>query len=366
MSMPSIGDNVSKLSRRVRGWSGQLDRLRYPPWRHRFLIGLIVFPIVLGGVLALAVGPLAGLAGFSPALSVAAFFRHDLRPGPRLSTAIVTGSGYSAEAVFPPPELQRLDHEAIVTGEQTTATETAPEIAPEPEPSAGPFGIPTFEIPTVQSMLGPTRKDVVVFMAEVRDYGLALNGWLDRYEQVRAESGRQFRLVFRVENDGEAPAQNVRLRVRFPEGFRHLTKSLPVKQAPDRPRFRNRWDIAPVVPLQSSALREIGRRLTADPPVGPVPIVSEEQGQLVLTYEIGHLNHGPDHLRTDPVTLLAPETGDFDLAWEALSANPGPAAGGILKLRINPSVEVEPKITSMSEVLNDQQAHRIEQVEEEA
>jgi hypothetical protein len=364
--MPPIGDKVKEFPGRIRGWFGQLGRLRYPPWRRRVLIGLIVFPLVLGGVLALTVGPVAGIAGFSPALSVAAFFRHDLRPGPRLSITMVTSSGHSIEAVFPPPELRHLDRAAIVEEERSTAAETAPRMAPEPKPSLGAFGLPTFEMPTVQSMLGPTREDVVAFMAEVRDYGMDLDRWLDRYEEVRQESARQFRLVFRVENDGEAPAQNVRLRVRFPEGFRSLTKPLAINEAPDRPRFRNRWDVAPVVPLGSSALREIGRRLTADPPVGPVPVVSDEQGQLVLTYEVGHLNHGPDHLRTEPVRLLAPETGDFEFRWEVLSANPGPAATGVLKLRLNPSVEVEPRITSMSEVLKDQREHHIEQVGDDA
>jgi hypothetical protein len=320
---------------------------------------LIVFPIVLGGVLALTVGPLAGLAGFSPALSVAAFFRHDLHPGPRLSTAIVTSSGHSTEAAFPSPQLPILDHAAIVTSEQKAAAATAPKIRPEPKPATGAFGLPTFEMPSVQSMLAPTRRDVVEFMAEVKDYGTALEDWLRLYEEIRRESARQVRLIFRVENDGEAPAQNVRLRVRCPEGFRHLTKPLPIREAPDQPRFRSPYDMRVETPLQSSALREIGRRLTADPPVGPVPIVSDEQSQLVLTYEIGNLNHGPDHLRTDPITLLAPETGDFELRWEALSANPGPGTKGKLKLRVSPAVDSDPPLTTMEEITKDREAHHI-------
>jgi hypothetical protein len=363
--MPSTGDKVAKFSRRIRSWFGQLGRLRYPPWRYRVLVGMIIFPFILGGVLALTISPVAGIAGFSTAFSVPAFFRHDLRPGPRLSATVVTSSGHAAEAVLSPAELRILDREAIVGGSRRAAAETAPDVPAEPEPDY--FGLQAFQRPTVQSMFKPTRGEVVAFLAEVQDYGAVLEDWLRRYEAIRAESARHFSLVFRLENDGEAPAQNVRLRVRCPTGFRHLTDPLPIQEAPSQPRFRTRFGRDMAVPLGSSgALREIGRRLTADPPVGPVPVVSDEQGQLVLTYEIGHLNHGPDHLRTDPVTLLAPETGDFELRWEALSANPGPAAAGVLKLRLEPAVEVEPRVTSMTEMIKDQKEHYIEEISDEA
>lgn len=210
-------------------------------------------------------------------------------------------------------------------------------------------------------MLGPTQRDLERFAAEIRGYGTELEEWLEKYAGLRLQAARQFRLVFRIENDGEAPAQNVRLRVRCPEDFQRLTKPMAIDSAPSQPRFRGRFDIEPVVPLRSSALKEIGRRLTAEPTSGPVPIASHEDNHLVLTYEIGHLNHGPDHMRTEPVTLLAPRDGDFDLRWEALSANPGPAASGTLRIRVCPSVAVEPPIKTMEELSDDMQNHHIEE-----
>ncbi len=354
--MAGVNKWFGDLRTRVRGGAGQL---RYPPWRRRVLVLLVVFPFALGAILAVTLGPIEGIAGFGTAFSLPAFFRHDLVPGPRLSTAIVTASDHSREAVFPSTELRVIDRRAIIKSEQCEAQETAPEIRREPR--RGSFGLPSFEVPSVGSMLGPTQRDLEQFTAEIRRYGDELEPWLERYAELRIRSTRQFRLALRIENDGEAPAQNVRLRVRFPKDFRRLTKPMAMDGAPSQPRFRDRWQIDPVVPLQSSALKEIGRRLTAEPVAGPVPIASHEKDHLVLTYDIGHLNHGPDHMRTEPVTLLAPRDGEFELQWDALSANPGPAARGTMKVRLNPILEVEPAIRTMKELDEDQRLHHIEQ-----
>jgi len=111
----------------------ELGKLRYPPWRRRVLSVLIVFPFILGAVLALTVGFVIALAGFGAAFTLPGFFRHDLIPGPRLSTAIATNEGHSQEVDFPSPELRVIDGDAIISASQKAARETAPEIQPEPE-----------------------------------------------------------------------------------------------------------------------------------------------------------------------------------------------------------------------------------------
>jgi hypothetical protein len=90
-----------------------------------------------------------------------------------------------------------------------------------------------------------------------------------------------------------------------------------------------------------------------------VATASYEGDHLLLAYEIGHLNHGPDHLRTEPVILLAPSDGEFEVIWEALSANPGPATKGSLMLRVSPPMDVDPPLTTMEEVTKDREAHHI-------
>jgi hypothetical protein len=353
------------LMDRTRAWISEnvaavrsgADHLRYPPWRRRMLILLIVFPFVLGGVLAATLGPLEGLAAFGTAFSLPAFFRHDLVPGPRLSNSIVTKGGHSDEATFPPPELRPINSRAIVRASQEAAQDTAPEIQRPPRPNQ--FGVPPIEIPTASSLLGPRQRDLEQFSVEIRRYGEELEDWLERYVEFRSQMARQFPLSFRIENDGEAPARNVRLRVRLPKDFQQLDEPPTMDGPPGPPRYRGPFDIKPVLPFQSSALREIGRRLTEDPPDGPEATASYEGEHLVLTYEIGHLNHGPDHLRTELVILLAPSDGEFEAKWEALSANPGPAMKGSLKIRISPAVNSDPPLTTMEEVAKDREAHHI-------
>jgi hypothetical protein len=204
----------------------------------------------------------------------------------------------------------------------------------------------------------PRRPEVEQFTAEVRDYGAELEDWLASYFEFRAEAVRQFPLTFRIENDGEAPAQNVRLRVRLPKGFRQLNGAPEIAGPPDEPRFKGRFDLDYARPLQSSALRDIYRSVTKEAPAGPVATASYEDDHLVLTYDIGHLNHGPDHMRTDLVVLLAPADGEFEASWEALSANAGPAAKGTLKITVSPAEEVKPPITTMAEITEDTKQHR--------
>jgi hypothetical protein len=351
---------MGKLSKQLKRLRGRIElgKLRYPPWRRRVLTLLIVFPFVLGAVLALTVGFVIALAGFGAAFSLPAFFRHDLIPGPRLSAAIVTKEGHFEDVGLPSPKLRSIDGDAIIRAGQKAARETAPEIKPEED---------TFyriTIPGPRSPFEPTADDRREFTADVMGYAQALEEWLERYVAVRLESARRCRISFRIENDGEAPAQNVRLRVHCPPGFQHLTKPLPVEEAPEQPVYRNPFDRTPPVMERSSFLRKVSQRLMAEPASGPVATVSHEEDHLVLTYEIGHLNHGPDHMRTEPITLLAPEAGSFQFRWEALSANPGPAANGHLRVELNPSVEIEPAIKTMNGIAEDEERHGIEETDE--
>lgn len=210
----------------VSSWA---DRLRYPPWRRRVLIVLITFPFVLGGVLAITLGPLEGIAAFGTAFSLPAFFRHDLVPGPRLSNSIVTKEGHADEATFPSPELRPVNSRAIVRASQEAAQDTAPEIRRPPRQNQ--FGCPQFEMPTASSLLGPRQRDIEQFSAEVRRYGEELGDWLNRYVEFRARMARQVPLSFRIENDGEAPARNVRLRVRLPRDFQGLNEPPSAREA---------------------------------------------------------------------------------------------------------------------------------------
>jgi hypothetical protein len=188
----------------------QLGKLRYPPWRRRVLTLLIVFPFILGGALAVTVGLVIALAGFGAAFSLPAFFRHDLIPGPRLSAAIVTKEGHSQEVGLSSPELRVIDGDAIIRAGQKAARETAPEIKPEPE---SPYRIGSIALPGPRNPLEPTESQLREFAADVMTYGQELEQWLERYVALRLESARRLRLTFRIENDGEAPAQNVRLRI---------------------------------------------------------------------------------------------------------------------------------------------------------
>lgn len=351
--MGKLPEQLKRLRGRV-----ALGNLRYPPWRRRVLALLVVFPFILGTVLALTVGMVIALAGFGTAISVSAFFRHDLIPGPRLSTAIVTKEGHSQKVGPPSPRLRVIDGDAIIRAEQKAARETAPEIKPEED---------TFyriTMPGPRSPLEPTEEDLREFTADVMSYGQELEEWLEHYVAVRLESARRCRITFRIENDGEAPAQNVRLRVHCPQGFQHLTRPLPIEEAPQQPEYRNPFDRSPPVLKGSSYLRQVGERLMAEPASGPVATVSQEEDHLVLTYEIGHLNHGPDHMRTEPIALLAPEAGDFEFRWEALSANPGPAANGLLLVQLKPSVEIQPAIKTMNGIAEDEERHYIEETDE--
>ncbi len=333
------------------------NQLRYPPWRRRVLVLLIVFPFVLGGILAIALGPIEAIAAFGTAFSLPAFFRHDLVPGPRLSTSIVTKGEHSDEVILPPPELRPLDQKAIVRSSQRAAQETAPEVRRPPRTNQ--FGFPQVDFPTVGAFLGPRQPDLENFSSEICRYGDELREWLESYIQFRLQAVRQFALVFRIENDGEAPARNVRLRIRLPKDFRELDEELAMESPPSQPRYRGPYDMEPIVPYHSSALAAIGRHLMKGSADGPAPTVSYELDHLVLTYEIGHLNHGPDHLRTDPVVLLAPSDGEFDVTWEALSANPGPATKGSLKIQVSPGVEINPPIATMEEISEDREVHHI-------
>lgn len=208
-------------------------------------------------------------------------------------------------------------------------------------------------LPETARRPGPTLAEKTEFAQEVERYAEDLTRWLGEYETMREIKSRQFKVTFRVENEGEAPAENVRLRIRLPDDFEEVATQPSIAGPPARPSYEppgpggirvNRQDFSLLRQALSSGSSSPRER---EFPSRPTSTCSYDGEHLLLTYDLGALNHGPDHMQTHPCDIRVPAPGSYEGQWEVLAANG--TAKGPLRIVVPPPGE-GPALATLDEV----------------
>lgn len=336
-----------------------LDRLKELPPRHRY-------------------GPL-GLT-LSIALSAWAAVERDLFDGLILLTAVVgLGLGITSRFFPPRPRFQvsfrgapdpqvlslvpgwrrrPLDQAAIAQQQVDLAMATMPKRPKSTVPPDMQIGylIAQGALSSLQAEItGTTEEDLQEFENKVAAYGGIVTDWVGRLEASREEHLKVFKGRLRVEELSSAPADHVRLRLRFPEGFK-LASNLPtVEEAPTRPKFNRSVfeSMRDVVEAQHSSG-------SIPWPVGDdgEPTYSIENGKPVVECDLGRINQG-DHRDAPTFELRIPGPGSYTVQWEVSSSGLGEPATGTLTIKCQEAKEGAP-ITKLDEA--EAQRKRLEQI----
>lgn len=323
------------------------NAIRYQPWRSRVLALSFAFPVVFGIAAAFTLGPVPGILAVIPAFALPGAVAKYLPSQPRLTAALALVGSHSAEIEFGQRKLRPIPKHAFIDRERNAARATFPDVQPRDE--AQQFGGMRVVLPQAAFDPTPTLEEKTEFAQEVEGYVVALGEWFDEYETAREEKSRQFAVAFRVENDGEAPAENVRLRVRLPDNFKEASVRPGVGAAPTRPTYKPpgpggiRIRQPDLSSIDLSLLRNSQTPQRRSGPSRPVATCSLDGGHLLLTYNLGTLNHGPDHLRTHPCEIRVPGPGSYEGRWEVLAANG--ASKGPLRIVVPPALDGTPFAT---------------------
>jgi hypothetical protein len=303
------------------------------------------FPVVFGIVAAFTLGPIPGILTVIPAFALPGAVSRYLPAQPKLTAAFALAGSHSIEIEFGQRKIRPIPKAAFIDRERNAARATFPAIPPKDEVQR--YGGMRVVLPQAAFDPMPTLEEKTEFAQEIEGYVEALGDWFDDYELARARKSRQFTVAFRVENDGEAPAENVRLRIRLPDDFEEVATRPEVGSPPTRPVYvppgpggiRVRQPGSIDLSLLRSQLAPQRRGNSSR----PLAVCSLDGGNLLLTYNLGTLNHGPDHLRTHPCEIRVPGPGSYEGRWEVLAANG--VSRGPLRIIVPPALDDTPFAT---------------------
>ena len=292
------------------------------------------FPFIVGAIGIWLLGFLAGLPFFFGGFGVYALVSL-IPPRPRLKVTFSDRRGHDRRMTFcGNREEPALDVETIIETDCAAARQTMPRM-PTPRQVSGLAAEAIFKASALGILAGgATDEELRKFLGKVANHADALGRWLAGYQEARRRRLLEFCAVYRVDNDGEAAAQDLRLRLRFPRQFAEPDDAA-LPDPPTRPKFSSGSLFpSPILPTNIPAIRPIFNAPLPDVVKGIAPTYFRDQEHLVVEYNLGSLNHGPDHLRTGECHLRAPAPGTYEVRWEISAANLPEAAHGTLDIEI--------------------------------
>lgn len=335
-------------------------------WQHlkrrplrQLLIPAVLFLSVSAGVWAcLERDVLTGIVVFAAFFGPLSFALQYLPARPSLQVTPWGRDGATRDPVVGRQLLVRpVDVEAIVAA----AREKALSSMPAPRAPRGRAGSPFAPVPAVQLhalVHGMTEEDLRKFEAEVDEFEGKLRRWLEIYVAHRTEHLREFYGSVRVEEMGSAPADHLRLRLRWPEGFDLATAQEPLPEPPRVPRYSRLSGLSldtgapllgPISRERLSGLQSIsaGRQRNA-------PRYSHEGGEPVITFDLGRLNQS-DRIETPRFELRSAPPGRYAFRWEVTAEGLRRPATGSIEIEVAEAKEGAP-IRTLDEVQAEREA----------
>ncbi|HET9164307.1 MAG TPA: hypothetical protein VFN89_12800 [Solirubrobacterales bacterium] len=301
----------------------------------RRVAAIAAFVIVLGvAVWMMAAGTfLAGLALLIAATGLLLELLQQFLPN-RPKLHVGPRGGASELHARPEKPVRPLDREAIAGAQGDLCRKEMPRMPAPSFPPGSPLIAPLAGFQASQrltdAITGISDDHLRKFLSKVANYEAGLEDWLDRLDAARAEQARVFESELRISELGQAAADHVHLRLRFPEGFDLDGEPPEVGPPPIPPTLHPR--------MTADALG----RIRADMPVRPVgirlpgtdkPTYSIEGGKVKVDWDLGRLNQS-DHRDVPAFRLKAAPPGTYEIEWEATSAGLSKPMRGTVKIRI--------------------------------
>ncbi len=323
---------------------------RVLPDRQRRVGALLVFALIVVGTVV-ALGTLVGVSAATAAVGawglVIAGLRElfalwrPFRSLPRLYVSLHHEGTAKTELVLERTQAVRpIDRRGIVSEQSDIARETV-EACPAPER---------------RSLLEPINPDLREsyddalghFRCRLEEFSHELGAWLVAYESRRWPTASYVEAWLRVENSGEAPAEDLIVELELPDGLMRATKRPAIDPPPDPPRFQRRHLLRSVEPPPLADAGQI------EPSLGNVsgPDWVAEDGSLVARYRIRKLLHGTRDFSAYPLRLVAREAGRFEIAWTARASNLDAPAHGAFVVDARPQPRSDEPVRALSELVD--------------
>jgi hypothetical protein len=320
--------------------------------------GVMLASIVLSGVawgatgLAIAIGAWGLLV--STMTQVFGLWR-PWAPKPEITVKLRVGDSIKDPVVIAPDRPHGfIDHQAVIASARRALEATAP--APPREPTA--MEKLSFSVAVMASQA--TQKAALArFSEKLDDYEVALGEWLGEYERQREVRARFVECALWVENGGDAPADDLHLRLKLPQGLRFAGEEPTVERPPKPPKYEEfesflgpsfaGLDLSPIP--KPSSLKGLFGNLR-----GPERV--REDGHEILVFRVATLPPKMPEGGDAAIPLLADGPGTYEIEWQAFAGNlkmpargklvvecPEPLAGEVVKTFVEiieaPQVPIE-------------------------
>lgn len=292
-------------------------RTRLP--RHMLIQGAVGLSLLLGIVVGLTRDPLTGLITFAALFGPLTFAIQFLPAKPVIVVApVVQGTAVSVLPVHQEVEIRPIDIDSIISREQKEAYTSMPMRPPPRFPPGSPFSKLT-AFSALSLPIGISEEDLRDFERRVGEFGEELRSWIEQYEARRSALYREFALRLRVSEEGSAPAEHLRLKLRFPPGFDLVEAIEPLDAPPRTPRY-SRYPFA-----ASGITSPLTRALTLPfqpAPIEPLirqpgsPTYGREGGAITIAFDLGRINQS-DSRETATARLLSAAPGSYSVEWQA-------------------------------------------------
>lgn len=319
-------------------------------------LAFVVAPVVSTGValaacdLQVASFVVAAWAMVFGALAFANSIWHPFAPRPSLAVTLhVRETGEELEHVVRDRgrPIRPLDAEAIVRTEIEVARETI-EPPPEKKRPRSPldFAPPPPLVPTHESY----NKSMKRFTEDVQEYVEDLASWIAEWNQQRWPAASLVEAHVRVKNDGDAQADQIRVRLELPAGLEPVESRPCVPPPPERPRFERRR----LLDVRPEFFAREGLELdTPHPPFGALtgPQLVRERGRRFLEFSLASLTHGLAESSAGAVRLVPDKPGRYELPWTAHAANLSEEVRGTITLEVIADREDGSPLASLADLL---------------
>jgi hypothetical protein len=202
----------------------------------------------------------------------------------------------------------------------------------------------------IGALTAQDRKD---FEAEVEKYAASLRKWLMEYQGWREETQFIFVSNLCFENHGRVPGRDLRIELRFPDGFEPVEEFPSLAGPSRRPHFKPRNYADLLVGLRSPAMSMPDLMRFPPPTVPADPNVSSPRyrnGSCIVEFSVKKLLHGVREDTEEPLMLRITNDGTYTILWTIHAENLGEPATGELSLEITTDIEDGPAVTSLDEL----------------
>lgn len=324
---------------------------RVLPDRQRRVGALLVFALIVVGTVV-ALGALVGVSAATAALGawglVVAGLRElfalwrPIHSLPRLDVSLHHDGTAKTELVLERSQAVRpIDRRAIVSEQSDVARETVE-------------ARPATERRSLWEPINPDLREsyddaLDHFRCRLEEFSRQLGAWLVAYESRRWPTASYVEAWVRVENSGEAPAEDLMVELALPDGLMRATERPAIDPPPDPPRFQRRHLIGSVEP--PAPLAGAGHMESKLGNVSGPDWVTED-GSRVARYRIQKLLHGTRDFSAYPLRLVAREAGRFEMAWSARASNLDAPAHGVFVVDARPQPRSDEPVRALSELVD--------------